>query len=159
MSLQYIIDGYNITKHRLFARIRKTPHDPLIALSDVILAKKLCGSAKNKITLVFDGWPPPSRAARSEHAGMEIVFSLDATADARIRSMLEKAANVKTTVVVSDDREIKFFASSAGARYLSIEEFLKDNQQKPKNEEAVKPELTYTQMLEINRELAKKWLK
>jgi len=157
MSLQYIIDGYNITKHRLFARIRKKSHDPLIALSQVILTKRLCGSDKNKIAIVFDGWPPPSSAVRFEHSGMDIIFSLDVTADAKIRAMVEKSANVKTLVVVSDDKEIKFFVRSAGAHCVSIEEFL--GPPHGRNEEVVKPELTYTQMMEINRELAKRWLK
>lgn len=88
---------------------------------------------------------------------MEVVFSREVTADAAIRAMVEKTANVKTTVVVSDDKEIKFFVRSAGARCVSIEEFLKEP--RAKNGEVPKPELTYTQMLEINSELAKRWLK
>jgi len=75
--------------------------------------------------------------------------------------MVEKADNPKNVVVVSDDKEITFFAKSCGAKVLNIQEFINRgkkliNLQRP---EPLKPELSYTQMHKINQELRRIWLK
>jgi hypothetical protein len=69
-------------------------------------------------------------------------------------------------VVVSDDKEIKFFAKSLGAKIKATEEFIKpktkslgvDNRKKQPRDEFFDYELTYTQRSKINEELRKIWL-
>ncbi|MBM3250334.1 MAG: NYN domain-containing protein, partial [Candidatus Omnitrophica bacterium] len=57
MSLQYVIDGYNIINHPQFSRTQKSPEDPVGSLLWLIRSKRLTGSAKNKVIVVFDGYP------------------------------------------------------------------------------------------------------
>ncbi len=55
MSLHYIIDGYNLIKHRSFIPASNI-HDPRFALIQFLRKKKPCGSPKNKVTIIFDGY-------------------------------------------------------------------------------------------------------
>lgn len=84
--------------------------------------------------------------------------------------MLEAAVQPKNLVVISDDREIAFFARQAGAHPTSVEEFLcrapqarrlQANQQKKSKgeEEESGPKISYSAMQKINQELSKIWLK
>ncbi len=179
MSLQYIIDGYNIIKHPLFTHhttkkinpVRNTRvlreenkishgvKDSRIVLLEFIRINRLCGSPKNKITVVFDGYPD-SRGL-SNNTVINVIFAREESADEKIKRMVEVLSNAKSVVVVSDDKEIRFFVRSFGAKILSIQEFINrsknliDSQEK----EPMKPELNYSQICEINKELRKLWLK
>ena len=170
MSLHYIIDGYNLINHPLFAQVSKKSPDSRLALLEFISIKKPCGSPKNKVSLVFDGYPPDIYKTRYAYPGIDVIFSKSLTADEKIKAMLEKALNCRVIVVVSDDKEIKFFARATGARATGIEEFInsavpditaldrKKNFKTPKSE-SLKPELTYVQINKINKELKNLWLK
>ena len=57
MSLRYIIDGYNIINHPLFAKTSRKSQDVRVALLNFLRVHKPCGSPKNKISVVFDGYP------------------------------------------------------------------------------------------------------
>jgi len=158
MSLQYIIDGYNIIHNINFAQGHKKMKDSKAALLEFIKTKRLTGSTRNKITVVFDGYAD-EKDLKNVYPEVEIIFSCHETADQRIKRMLEKSANYKNTVVVSDDKEIKFFAKAAGARWMNIAEFTQ-RKQNPAYlaRDTLKPELTYHQMQQINKELKKIWL-
>ena len=52
MSLQYVIDGYNLINHRLFIPTDKRTKDSRIALLELIRIKKLCGSPANEVIVV-----------------------------------------------------------------------------------------------------------
>ena len=166
MSLHYIIDGYNITKHRLFPLSSLRNKDPLFLLSDLIKSKKLCGSLKNKVELVFDGYPINSDT-RSGDCQINPVFSYDISADEKIKSSIEKSTNRKNTIVVTDDREIVSFARAYHVKTVSAKEFLAAaNEQMAKEETArnlknnhANKELNYSQVNSINEELKKRWLK
>jgi len=163
MSLQYIIDGYNTINHPLFARINRKTRDNRIALLEFIKIKRLTGSAKNRITLVFDGYPDTHTpvSEQTDDNNIDIIFARKETADERIKKIVQDSCNPKTIVVVSDDKEIKFFVKAFGVRVLSVEEFInrrKDLVDLPKLAPA-KPELTYSQMHKINQELKNLWLK
>ena len=122
------------------------------------------------MSVVFDGYPPNISKTRYTYPDIDVVFSKSLTADDKIKAMLEKAVNPRVVVVVSDDRQIKFFASSTGARATGIEEFInsaipdttaldrKGKFKTPKSE-SLKPELTYVQINKINKELRNLWLK
>jgi predicted RNA-binding protein with PIN domain len=158
MSLRYIIDGNNCLHHPDFTYPKNTP-DTRLALPVFILKHKLTGSRKNQVTFVFDGYPrtPQQGSAPAEH--IEIIFSRKETADQTIKRLLEKAADVKNIIVVSDDKEIRIFTRLIGARSLSVKDFIcrKDKLILAQTRE-LKPELTYTQMHKINQELRKIWL-
>lgn len=109
--------------------------------------------------MVFDGYPKAS-AQNLEKNNIDVLFSREETADARIKRMVEASKNPKNITVVSDDREIIFFVKSVGCRSMGVEEFIHPQvQPQRKKEDLVKPELNYSQVSKINEELKKIWLK
>ena len=169
MSLHYIIDGYDLIKHKSFGRFKRS-HDERLALLSLIRSQRLAGSAKNAVTVVFDGYAGGGMGA-GEHLGCSVVFSCEETADERIRKILEHADGA-TTVVVSDDRQVKFFAKSFRAQVVGVDDFLAGRKTEhghgisgdkdssgARRRDASKPELTYTKMVSINKELSDLWLK
>lgn len=158
MSLQYIIDGYNIIHHPQFSRLHKQEADSRRALLELIRIKRLCGSRKNKITVVFDGYSDVAQL-KQHAADIQVIFSGSQTADDKIKRIFEAADNSKNTIVVSDDRQIILFIRSSGGKVLSVEEFISPKEKVPdKEKESSKPELNYSQMQKINEELKKIWL-
>jgi predicted RNA-binding protein with PIN domain len=160
MSLRYVIDGYNITNHPLFAKLaNRRLKDPRAALLELIATRRLSGSPKNKIIVVFDGYQnyENSRIATEEHPAIKVIFAAEESADARIIKIAQES-DPPNTVVVSDDKQIRIFVRSLGCRTLSVEEFI-DYRKNLKGKDAPpEPELTYTQKEKINRELKKIWL-
>ncbi len=119
--------------------------------------------------VVFDGYKDLSRQG-SLPSEVDVVFSSKETADARIKRMVEVASQPKNLVVISDDREIAFFARQAGAHPMTVEEFLCRAPQarrlrgiagkKTKGHiEEPDPKISYTAMQKINQEFSKIWLK
>ncbi len=159
MSLQYIIDGYNAINHPSFARsnnIQKARGEFI----GLIKEKRLCGSLRNKVTVVFDGYPG-AQNLKDSAAGINIIFSGEATADEKIKAFVEDSHNPKNIIVVSNDNEIRSFVKSCGSRVLAIEDFVK-NKNAPeisRGRESPKAELNYTKIAEINKELSQRWLK
>ncbi len=169
MSLQYVIDGYNIINHPIFRSIHKAIKDDRKALLELIIHKRLCGSSKNRVIVVFDGYPKIT-GERIEDSDIDVIFSRKETADERIKGIVENSVNIKNIIVVSDDKEIQFFIRSTGARAMGVEEFIglpfsdgrsaKSGGHLGKDkEDLIKAELTYSQMHKINEELKKIWLK
>lgn len=163
MSLQYIVDGYNVLRHRAFKGLGKKADDPCVTLARTITAHHLTGSRKNEVVLVFDGYRP-SRANLVDDPGITVVFSCDDSADAAIRRMIERAPNPRVVVVVTDDNEIRFFAREARCAVLGVEEFLNAGARADKGaqgpeRDARKADLNFTQMEQINKELRQRWLK
>jgi len=160
MSLHYIIDGYNILHHPNLASANKKIQDPKAALLDFIRINRLTGSLKNKISLVFDGYPDVSGKSR-DNANIEIIFSRHESADERIKRMVEASGRRKSIIVVSDDKEIKFCVKAAGASCLGVEEFTQSKARPVHLQETDtrKTELSYSQIQKINQEFKKIWLK
>ena len=159
MSLQYVIDGYNLINHQLFIPANKRTKDSRIALLELIRLKKLCGSPANAVIVVFDGYPDTDSLKEFDNK-IDVIFARCETADERIKKIVENFANPKNIRVVSDDKEIKFSVRAMGAGVLSVEEFIGHdrNLRKPQDAEVLKPELTYEAMHKINQELRKIWL-
>lgn len=159
MSLQYIIDGYNVTNHPGFAdRDPKQYSDPRARLVQLIRQKKAASSPHNKFWVVFDGYPDAS-LDNLDNGNIMVVFSRRESADDRIRKLIELIPNPRNVVVVSDDKEIIFFARSCRARPESVKEFLAFQDKLPRKKAgAPEPGITYTQMHKINEELKKIWL-
>src|SRR3989338_7000094 len=122
MSLHYIIDGYNIINHPLFTRLLKSPLNPRATLLLLIRKKRLTGSLKNKVTVVFDGYPDANQTVLDE-PDITVIFSRKVSADEKINLLIEETANRKIIIVVSNDREIQYSAKSLGAKVLGIDEF------------------------------------
>jgi len=160
MSLQYIIDGYNIIHHPNLTPANKQIQDPKAALLEFIKINRLTGSLKNKITLVFDGYPDASGRSRDD-ADVEIIFSRHESADERIKRIVESSGRRKNIIVVSDDREIRFCVKAAGATCLGVEEFThpKGRPAHLQKTDTHKTELSYSQIQKINQEFKKIWLK
>ncbi len=86
--------------------------------------------------------------------------------------MVETQVSPKDIVVVSDDKEIRFFVKAVGARSIGVEEFIhpaarhrarinrkEKSGRAPQERDLLKPELSYSQIDQINRELKARWLK
>lgn len=165
MSLQFVIDGYNIINHPRFSRGSKNINNPVDSLLYLIDAEKLCGSLKNKVTVVFDGFVRACRPGRCS-GNIEVVFSGHISADEKIKRIIEGAYNRKNVVVVSDDKEIICFVkllgavSMGGAKFLHKLSLQEDrmNEVKGRQQEEGKS-LNYTQTHKINEELKGIWLK
>lgn len=168
MSLQFVIDGYNIINHALFVSATgKKTRSSLFTLLDIIKTKRLCGSARNKITVVFDGFinEPQLGQYRNE---IRVIFSYDETADDKIKQIIEQTKNKKNIVVVSDDREIADFVKISGAVSMGVIRFLdKISKQKINDrrdttgqgqDKIEDKSLNYSQINIINEELKKKWI-
>jgi len=160
MSLQYIIDGYNLTNHPLFSKNHKKSEDSRGALLESITKNRLTGSVKNEVIVVFDGFPgSPFPQYKYSSCAIQIVFSKEETADEKIKKMVEYSDNRKNIIVVSDDKEIKLSVKMLGATSLGVEEFFgSKGKAQRKTIDLVKPELNYSQISKINQELKKRWL-
>lgn len=80
------------------------------------------GSSNNTVTIVFDGqagvWGQPKSSQ------VKIIFSSGESADDYIKRAVSGAAHKKNIVVVTNDRDIKLYVRSQGARVKSVDEFL-----------------------------------
>jgi predicted RNA-binding protein with PIN domain len=110
--------------------------------------------------VVFDGYPDTQYSREDASSCLRVEFCRGRSADERIKDIIEQAAHPGNTVVVSDDKEIRFFIKAAGARALSVEEFLYPVLLRHRPSRQIEaPELTYSQKHKINQELKKLWLK
>jgi predicted RNA-binding protein with PIN domain len=157
MSLQFVIDGYNITKHPLLASTSRRAKEERLALVEFINANKLTGSPNNRVAIVFDGYPDSGFSGEG-FKGVNIIFSRRQSADEMIKAIVERLAGARNIVVVSDDKDIRFFVRSLGAKVLAVEEFIGRKDKRRKVPQPLKPELGYNQMEGINRELRRLWL-
>lgn len=169
MSVQYILDGYNLIRHNLLQAHLKGS-DQKLALVHLIRRLRLCGSEKNKVRVVFDGFPL-QKDSPCHDAQCEFLYAQDESADARIKRMVESAGQPRNVIVVSDDNELRFSVRLAGARTLKVEEFLggpaatsrgRARAARPRNGAAgrqpAKAELDSRQARLINDELRRLWL-
>jgi predicted RNA-binding protein with PIN domain len=159
MPLHYILDGYNIIKNSSFKRIKKLK-DQRVALLMMLKEKKSYLGKKSKITVVFDGKKDNFDISYRKDEDIEIVFTHNESADDWIKDKVKSLKDVKDTVVVSDDKEIIFFVKSYVKSYMGVEEFMeKFSPSKAKPDDFIKPELSYKEILEINEELKRIWIK
>ncbi len=121
--------------------------------------ERLCGSENNRVWVVFDGYSDSS-LDNLKGNNLNIIFSCNQSADERIKKILELSDNAKNVVVVSDDKEIIFFAKGYRARAMSVEEFI-ENGIKPKmvRRDLGESKIGFNAMQKINEELRKLWLK
>lgn len=159
--MHYIIDGYNVINHPSFTGARKKKQYPQLALLDLIKFKKLCGSQKNQVTVVFDGYSAEIESLCADRE-IKVIFSREVTADEKIKKIIDYSGNLRNIVVVSEDKEIVYFAKYAGCKPMGINEFIgiSDAPRKIniKEKNLPKQDLNYNQIKKINDELKKIWL-
>jgi len=120
--------------------------------------KKSSSSPNNKFWIVFDGYPDSS-IDNLDKGNIMVIFSRGESADERIKKLLGLIVNPKNAVVVSDDKEIKFFARACRAKTQSAQAFLSFVDELGRVKAAIpEAEISYTQMHKINEELRKLWL-
>lgn len=155
MSLHYILDGYNIINQVQFVSRRlKDGRERLIRFIEAFRPQ---GSRKNKVTVVFDGKKDVfSPLIRSE---IKVVFTRNESADEWIKRFVEKTAQPKQCLVVSDDKEIKFFVRALGAKVISVNEFVDKVRKKIQPAKTEEAPLSSEKAREITKELERIWLK
>lgn len=162
MSLQYVIDAYNLINHPAFKPATKSSLNIQHALANFIKFNKLTGSKNNQIILVFDGYPPPVVDIPQEE-NIACIFSRSKEADELIKKIIENSVSPKNIIVVTDDKEVQLASRFLHAQVSSIEAFICGKQNKKsisaKKFDSEDPKLSYSKMQIINAELAKKWLK
>ena len=136
------------------------------ALLEFIERTRPQGSLRNQVTIVFDGqggFKGPEGASQ-----IKIVFSQDRSADDKIKQLVQDAANKKTIVVVTDDREIRYAVRALGADVWSVKQFLsrgasplrRDSKMKKKmSPQGSVKNISKTVEDHITSELEKVWLK
>ena len=80
------------------------------------------GSFNNTVTIVFDG--QPGMWGQPKSSEVKIIFSSGESADDYIKRAVSGAVHKKNIVVVTNDRDIKLYVRSQGARVKSVDEFL-----------------------------------
>lgn len=165
MSLHFILDGYNLIKQneRLAFLKLQDARDVFLAR---IKAQNLQGSAKNSVTVVFDGQLETNRQWYSP--GIEVVYTGGETADEWIKRFVEDCQRPKNLVVVTDDREIRCFVKSLGASVMGARAFLEGGDLsrrgsggvlKPKSGQSEKKEISSVLEHKITSEMRRVWLK
>lgn len=161
MSLQYIVDAYNLINHPAFRPASKPALNIQQSLADFIRLNRLTGSKNNSVILVFDGYPPPLENVPREN-GLLCLFSLTKEADELIKKIVEDSSVPNNIVVVSDDKEVQLSSRFLHAQVCNVEEFICG---KKNSKSAVAAKLAaadfklgYAKMQKINDELKKKWL-
>lgn len=161
MSLQYIIDAYNLINHPAFKPVSKSALNIQHLLADFIRSNRLTGSKNNSLILVFDGFPPLAEDIPREN-GLICLFSRKQEADELIKQLIQDSTSPKNMVVVSDDKEVRLNSRFLQAQVCSVMEFIfgkKDNKLSINAKlAAVDFKLSYAKMQKINAELRQKWL-
>lgn len=160
MSLQYIVDAYNLINHPQFKPARQSVNI-VYALVNFIKLNRLVASKNNKVVLVFDGHPPADGQIPQED-GLTCVFSYQLEADESIKRMVEASVSPKSIIVVSDDKQVQMMSRLLHAQVCGVEEFIcEKNPGKPlsaADSDSAEIKVTYSAMHKINAELKKKWL-
>lgn len=122
MSEIWLVDGWN-----LIHAIRKQYKNlELLAVRDLVL-KSLADfpgeMPDSTIHVVFDGKGSDDEFIAYKTKSLKVVYSQSVTADIYLSRFLKNNSPGLKTVVISDDRLIRFSAMSAGARIFSAKDF------------------------------------
>lgn len=159
MSLNYIIDGYNVVKQVSFLTGKKL-RSGREGLVRFIERYRPQGSKRNEVTIVFDG--KADVESPKMKTDIRVIFSKNESADDVIKRMIEKAANPRQYVVVSDDKAVAFYCRSIGAKWLVVKDFIANTGlKKPQKKSSYKPEpkeLPQDVADKITEDLKKLWV-
>ena len=121
MAVHYLIDGYNVLNKNA-ALADQTKEDGRTVLIRLIESEQPQGSLNNRVTVVFDGHRGPWVAP--EGGTVKILFSGDASADDKIKQLVDESSLPRSLIVVTDDRAIQYFVKSLGAQVMAADVFL-----------------------------------
>lgn len=140
----------------------KSLEDGRQALITFIERQRPQGSARNQVTVVFDG--KPGMYGFPVVGEVSVVFTEYETADDLIKYKVEEAHNKKEIVVVTDDKQLMLYVRALGAGVMTVGDFLKKadgavrmtkdhgkSSQKPK---VITPSFEHA----VNQEFEKIWL-
>lgn len=124
MSRHFLIDGYNVLHKmpELVPQAGKSLADSRDGLVRFILDRRPHGSLRNVITVVFDGsedvcsWPVLGE--------VKILFSKGETADDLIKRLIGEAPNPREVILVSDDRDLQYYAKAYAVSVWSVAQFV-----------------------------------
>lgn len=146
--------------HPLCVRsLSKRIKDTRLAFLQLISARRLCGSERNRVTVVFDGPAGDLPLSVRSRPNVTLMFSGSASADELIRRIVEGAPSPADVTVVSDDKEVRFFAAACGVHVLGAGEFLGRALKADKGVPDEKPDLSPEEAQRINNELKRLWLR
>ena len=151
--MKYIIDGYNVI-HKIVClqgRRLRSQREGLIGLLEIAQAKI---KRLKDLTVVFDG--KLDVLVRPRRSTVKIVFSKGKDADKKIKEMVESSSFARDIGVVSDDRQIRHYAGTLGAKKISVKEFLNLTSSSCEKKDTFK--LGEIEAKMINQELEKIWL-
>ncbi|MDD4910565.1 MAG: NYN domain-containing protein [Candidatus Omnitrophica bacterium] len=157
MPLHYILDGFNVAKRRGFPKVNSALEDHKTRLVDFIINNNVCGSKRNRVTVVFDGNADP--AFQERRGGIEVVFSGSSSADDKIRQIAGAGGKPRDIIVVSDDRELRASMKALGVCVMGSSDFIMKGQKKDISGRIPKAEIDSSQERRITEELRKVWLK
>ena len=112
-----IVDGNN-----LMGRLGGGTAEGLVKeLADVARARR------RKLTVVFDGPPPPGRPKVQALGDVTVVYSAPHTADEEIIRRIQEARDPHGLTVVTDDRGLASAVAAAGAWTAGIDWFRRES--------------------------------
>jgi predicted RNA-binding protein with PIN domain len=158
MSVHFIIDGYNVVKQVPSFALKKLKNSRE-GLIQLIKKYKLTGSSKNGVTIVFDG--QKDIIAPKIQTEFEVIFTEGESADDRIKKIIKSSPQPSRLIVVTDDKELIFFARNHRAIIYSTSKFLnkilkvKDTKKIYMEKFKLSPNIAR----EITEELKKIWLR
>jgi len=126
-----------------------------MGLVNFIERNNLRGSANNKVTIVFDG--QVGILDNVVRGWIKVIFSKGESADSKIKSLVQEAANPKNIIVVSDDRDIQYAVRAMGAKICSVKDFTEKANKKVVVDRG--KNISKTMEFQINKELSDLWLK
>lgn len=165
MSRHYLLDGYNLIKQvpRLADLSLRDGREALVHWINTCQPQ---GSARNLVTIVFDG--NPEHFGNMKSGAVKVIFTDYQSADDFIKAVIDQAKDKKKFTVVSNDKGITMYVRAQGAQILAVKEFAADffaikkntarGQVKKESKTAAKY-ISETQASKINKEFEKIWLK
>ncbi len=102
---------------------RATLEDGRAALIRFISDRRPHGSGCNSITVVFDGKEDVYFSGNQAWTGVGVFFTKGISADDHIRVSVEEAADPRSIICVTDDRELALACRHRGATTWSVAQF------------------------------------
>ncbi len=151
--MKYLIDGYNVIHQMAQLRTKRlrSQREEFIRFLETA---QMTNRRFKDLTVIFDGQSDVS--APRMHSAIKITFSRGGCADKKIKEIVESSNFARDIAVVSDDREVRSYIGSLGAKKVSVKEFLKTVCSSFGRRDVFK--LDETEAKKINRELERVWL-
>ena len=108
-----LVDGNNV-----MGRLGGGSREGLVAELTELARRK-----RKKLTVVFDGPPPPGRPKVQALGDVTVVCAAPRSADEEIVRRVREARDPRGVTVVTDDRLLAESAAAAGARTCGVTEF------------------------------------